>query len=496
MENHHCTKAGKACGEQAWDKWARERWDAIIVGAGVSGPRIGLRLAEQGMKVLLLEAGKHFNRNTYPTREVDANSQLYWGGGIELNTKADIGILRPKVVGGGSIVNQALIDRFDDDALDSWKETSGGVSFFNKTAMAPWYDLCEAAVAHQKIPVEFQNGNAKIFREGLEKNGYKWDVLTRAQKDCRYSEGNDCIECLAGCRIDSKQSSAITMIPKAQKLGMVLGSEFEVDYVKADKSQVEIFGRDKYGTHRSFMAGRLVLASGAIGNSKILLNSGFSKSLPALGKNFYTHPQSMCLGIYDEPIHAHKGPLQTYKSADPGFRKQGFKLENVFVPPVAISMLLPGFGLKHMRQMQKITHMACVEVAVRDTHPGEIRMLRPGSFQIVKEMNAEDKAREARGKKAIRQVFESTGAREIIEGSFAIGLHLMGGLGLGAEDSHSVVDPEFKVHGHANIHVADSSIFPNAPGINPSLTIMALSEMAAASMLKSLGVRTHKGVVA
>ena len=39
--------------------------------------------------------------------------------------------------------------------------------------------------------------------------------------------------------------------------------------------------------------------------------------------------------------------------------------------------------------------------------------------------------------------------------------------------------------GHSGIFAADSSIFPNAPGINPSLTIMALSKRAADTIIKS-----------
>ena len=82
--------------------------------------------ARPGMKCVMLEAGQRLQRaHTYPRNEVDANSQLYWGGGIELTKDASIGLLRPKVVGGGSIVNQALLDRFDDDAFDSWREASG-----------------------------------------------------------------------------------------------------------------------------------------------------------------------------------------------------------------------------------------------------------------------------------------------------------------------------------------------------------------------------------
>lgn len=462
----------------------RRYWDAIIIGTGVSGPRLALRLQEAGLKVLILEAGEHFNRHTYPRKEIDANSKLYWGGGIELNTRADLGILRPKVVGGGSIVNQALLDRFDEEALRSWKEQSG-IDFLSVEGMAPWYEKSESQICSQKIPLEYQNGNAKIFRKGLENAGFGFDFLTRAQKDCRFQEGNDCIECLAGCRIDSKQSSAITVLPKAQALGAELLAQFEVDRIKDDSSGIEVFGKI-HGQQMIFKARYLVLAAGAIGNSKILLNSGFKKNYPALGENFFTHPQSMSLGLYQEAINPHKGPLQTYKSKEPYFRKNGFKLENVFAPPVAISMLIPGFGKDHRHKMQQITHMACVEVAIRDTNPGRIEMLKPGKFRVIKNLNSEDQLRLEKGKKVIRDIFNSTGATEIIEGSFNIGLHLMGGLGLGVDAQKSVVSPEFNLHNHPHIFVADSSVFPNAPGINPSLTIMALSEKASARMLHFL----------
>jgi choline dehydrogenase-like flavoprotein len=66
-----------------------------------------------------------------------------------------------------------------------------------------------------------------------------------------------------------------------------------------------------------------------------------------------------------------------------------------------------------------------------------------------------------------------------------IGLHLMGCCAMGTDAKKSVVGPDFRVHGMKNIWAADSSIFPNAPGINPSLTIMALSKKAAATMIRN-----------
>ena len=99
-------------------------------------------------------------------------------------------------------------------------------------------------------------------------------------------------------------------------------------------------------------------------------------------------------------------------------------------------------------------------------------------------LNHEDRRRRARGFEAVRNIFTSTGAREIVEGSIAIGLHLMGGCSLGVDAATSVVSPEFRLPGSRSINAADSSVFPNAPGINPSFTIMALSLRAAGEILR------------
>ncbi len=42
------------------------------------------------------------------------------------------------------------------------------------------------------------------------------------------------------------------------------------------------------------------------------------------------------LGRFDELIGAHRGAFQTVKSDEPRFRRAGFKLENVFGPPIVV----------------------------------------------------------------------------------------------------------------------------------------------------------------
>jgi len=451
-------------------------YDALIVGAGIGGSFAARALSEAGLKCVMLEAGRQYTRESYPRTEVDANSQLYWGGGIELTKDANIGLLRPKVVGGGSIVNQALLDRFDDDAFDSWRAASG-IAFLTRAELDPWYDRAATQIAVSTVPERYANGNAEVFRNGFLRNGYRYAPLVRAQADCHFEDGNCCIECLMGCRIDSKQSMPVTVLKRARAAGLEVVVEFEARRVDHRPDVVSVSGDGADGA-ATYQGKLLVLAAGAIGNSRLLLASGFDKRLPALGQNFYTHPQFMNLGVYDKPINAQHGPLQSYKSDDPGFRRSGFKLENVFAPPVAVAMLVPGFGRAHMGRMREITHFACIEVAVRDTNPGRIRVNSRGTAVVEKRLNGEDRERRDRGLNAIRNIFLATGAREIIEGDLAIGLHLMGGCNLGVDPTRSVTGPDFRLHGFDNVYAVDSSLFPNAPGINPSFTIMALAGMA------------------
>ena len=66
--------------------------------------------------------------------------------------------------------------------------------------------------------------------------------------------------------------------------------------------------------------------------------------------------------------------------------------------------------------------------------------------------------------------------------------HPQGGNPLGREASAGPVDPRgFRVHGTANLHLCDASVFPTSLGVNPQLTTMALAECAAAELAEALG---------
>lgn len=60
---------------------------------------------------------------------------------------------------------------------------------------------------------------------------------------------------------------------------------------------------------------------------------------------------------------------------------------------------------------------------------------------------------------------------------------------MGQTAADGVVDENFRVHGYDNFYILDGSIIPCNLGVNPSLTITALSEYAMAQVPVKPGSR-------
>ncbi|MDX1695453.1 MAG: GMC family oxidoreductase [Ketobacteraceae bacterium] len=460
-------------------------YDFIIIGSGASGSVLAYYLSRAGARCVMLEAGQAYSAQNFPRNELYANSRLYWGGGMDSTRNANLLFLRGKVLGGGTVVNQALLDRFDDLALDDWRDRSG-VAVFSESGMDHHYRAIEEQLALHTITRDEWNRNAELYVRGFENLGYDWAPLRRGQADCDV-KNNDCMACLGGCRRNSKQSMLITFNQKARDQGLEVRTGTEVSEVIHGKHQVAV--KALQNGEPVTLYGRLcIVAAGTLGTNRILLRSGFKNRLPALGENFFSHPQWMNLALFDEPVNAHKGALQSVKSSDKRFREAGFKLENVFVGPIGVTMLMPFHGRRHQNLMEQYRYMASMEVCIRDVVPGTIRVNSKGKLDITKPIKGEDLKRGMAGVKVVRDIYESLKAREFITSNFNFSLHQMGGCAIGQTASRSVVNEDYRVHGHENLIIADGSVFPSAPGINPSLTIMANSHRASELILRDFGV--------
>jgi len=71
----------------------------------------------------------------------------------------------------------------------------------------------------------------------------------------------------------------------------------------------------------------------------------------------------------------------------------------------------------------------------------------------------------------------ATALTEILLGT-PMTAHIMSGVAIGSNKDNGVIDESGEVFGYANLRVLDGSIIPGNLGVNPSLTITALSEFA------------------
>lgn len=65
--------------------------------------------------------------------------------------------------------------------------------------------------------------------------------------------------------------------------------------------------------------------------------------------------------------------------------------------------------------------------------------------------------------------------------------HILGGCPFGLSDREGVVDLDCQVHNYPGLYVVDGAIVPANPGVNPSLTITALSEYAMSRVQSKAG---------
>ena len=145
-------------------------------------------------------------------------------------------------------------------------------------------------------------------------------------------------------------------------------------------------------------------------------------------------------------------------------------------------MIAPYYGAELLSYMKKYRHFACIETCLRAETFGRFTLGKNDRLLLEYNLCDADKKRSEQGVQLITDILTSQGAKKVVRTWMHYCLHLMGGCVAGVDGKTSVVNPDFQVHDHPNLYIADSSIFPNAPGVNPALTIAALSHKLAETL--------------
>src|SRR5215211_7672708 len=129
-------------------------YDAVIVGSGFGGGITACRLAEQGLRVCVLERGRRFGAGDYPDRPEQAPF-AFWhhlsnpGGMFDLRLMKDLAVLTAAGVGGGSLVYANVQLRAPANVFGPpWPAD------ITRDALDPYYDRTEDALEPRVVPDE------------------------------------------------------------------------------------------------------------------------------------------------------------------------------------------------------------------------------------------------------------------------------------------------------------------------------------------------------
>jgi hypothetical protein len=161
--------------------------------------------------------------------------------------------------------------------------------------------------------------------------------------------------------------------------------------------------------------------------------------------------------------------------------------------------------------MERYKHLACFGLMIEDTSRGRVRLGPGGRPLITYWLNHHDVARLKRSVEILSRVYFAGGAHTVLPlvngfdefrsladverfrrakvtaRDFEItAYHPLGTARMGRNPRKSVIGPDFQVHDTLGVYVADGSVIPSSPAVNPQMTIMAMATRAAESIAKTL----------
>jgi enediyne biosynthesis protein E9 len=523
-----------------------ERVDVCIVGSGFGGSISAYRLAElyqaagQSPSVLVLERGRrHQHTDFRQSMDIEHLSSIY---GLVQGQGAQI-VIGDGVGGGSNFYLAASLrspretferrDRHPDDgpARRVWP------SAISRATLDPYYARVEAALRVQRPTWKQVAKSGGLWAKTLDSAGYSCDRVPLA------IDLNRCIQakwCHTGCIYGAKNSVITNYLASAERMGVEVrpNSQAELILQSAARpyrylltvSEIDNEGenptRQPTGREYQIECKVLILSAGAMGNAPLLMRS--RPGLPSLssetGKHLGINGDHIAAVEYDEAkvrdVLGLPGYGQIYKGnhistmtydfwrTNPGNAGDGkrFTLQEIYLSPLAHTLYDDGrdpagppsfFGLQKKESLSTFNNHIEILAMVEDTHDGQF--LAPPPFGSHVRPNAGPLAvgpflyelsdqsvqvREA-ADGAIRSIVERSGLARFMKLTFrnAFASHPLGGCRMAESKDDGVVDHRNEVFGYEGLFCIDSSAIPTSLGVNPSLTISAVSERGVAQLI-------------
>ena len=509
----------------------RPAYDVVVVGSGYGGGVAASRLSRAGLRVCVIERGREFLTGEFPARLPELRRELQIVGGkmrsgrrtglFDFRLGADIHVLIGCGLGGGSLINAAVGLRpdarvFADAAWPQQVREDGLLDqgFARANAMLrpvrhcrpsdfTKYRALEAASAcFGQLPVPAPV--VVSFEDTVNPAGVEQLACTL------------CGDCCSGCNVGAKNTVALTYLPDAKAHGAEIFTELTVTRVAKEGGHWRVHfapTEEPDSPSRPVEAKIVVLSAGTLGSTEILLRSR-DEGLPVsdrLGQHFSANGDiiAFALGGKERVNGIGVGHPKKFVGDAIGACVTGeIELNDVHldhsmfiqegVLPSALAPLLPVFFISGGRLLGAaqtlikgvyqgpLQSLHTFFVVSHDDANGRIRL--ENSMAQIEWPNVAEQPVYARADAALTKAAEAVGARYIKSplaattmGTKPATAHPLGGCGMGADESSGVVDHKCRVFNgkggvHAGLYVCDGAIIPRSIGVNPLLTITALTE--------------------
>lgn len=509
-------------------------YDYVIIGSGFGGSVSALRLSEKGYKVLIIEKGKWFGEKDFPKTNWNLkkwmwNPKFGLHGIFKMTFLNHVTVLSGVGVGGGSLTyaNTLPVPKEDFFKTGSWANLNSW-----QEILAPFYKTAHKMLGAAENPK--LHDSDLLLKEiakdlGKEKDFEAAKVAVffgepgKTVKDPYFNgKGPDrkgcihCGACMTGCRYNSKNTLDKNYLYLAQQLGAKIIAEKEVFNVepldeKNSAKGYKISYKASIGSNKkeSVTTKGVIFSGGVMGTIPLLLKLKDS-SLPKLshfvGKDIRTNNESL-LSVtstkkddkdYSKGI-AIGSVLHTDKNShlEPVRYAKGSSFSRVLMMPTvvnkfAIFRILGTIKLFFTKPIRFIKTIFVKKYAQKTTillfmqTLDSTLQIKKGRFTKMKTLTQKGGKPEAFIPEAIslaKKVGEKidgipfSSFTDILLGTTTTA-HILGGAVMGKDTDNGVIDKDCNVFGYDNMMVCDGSIISANPGVNPSLSITAISEYA------------------